>query len=184
MLLDSGLDLFEEKGYVLTTVDDIASGAGTTRTTFYVHFPSKADLMKDLILDLNESLVASDDPPLAIVVKDGQRAPVRTWIERKVQQWPEIRRCAMAAQAAAGSDSEIALAVNQWFESAIGDIHKGLNLAKRFEPKSRHARATLAFGQLEFLSRRWFDTGWTTLLPERPSVDLLVDSWCWLLLHN
>jgi AcrR family transcriptional regulator len=184
MLLDSGLDLFEEKGYAFTTVDDVASGAGTTRTTFYVHFPSKAELMKALILDLNESLVASDDPPLATVVHVGQRVQVRQWIERKIQQWPEIRRCAMAAQAAAGSDSEIAQAVNQWFESAIGDIHQGLNLANRFEPKSRHARATLAFGQLEFLSRRWFDTGWNALLPEGPSIDLLVDSWCWILIDH
>jgi AcrR family transcriptional regulator len=182
--LDSGLEFFEAKGYALTTVDDIATGAGTTRTTFYVHFASKAELMKALIGDLNESLVASDDPPLATVVHSGQRAPVKAWIERKVQQWPDIKRCAMAAQAAAGSDDEIASAVNQWFESAIGDIHEGLNLANRFDPESRHARATLAFGQLEFLSRRWFDTGWNALLPEQASVDLLVDSWCWLLTNN
>jgi AcrR family transcriptional regulator len=34
LLLDTGLELFESKGYAATTIDDIAAGAGTTRTTF------------------------------------------------------------------------------------------------------------------------------------------------------
>jgi AcrR family transcriptional regulator len=181
LLLESGLDVFESKGYASTTVDDIASGAGTTRTTFYLHFPSKAELMKSLIVELDKLLVSSDDPPLTGVVASGQRAQIRAWLERKVDQWPEIKRCASAAQAAAASDNEISLAVNRWFEGVIADIHTGLDLANRFDPASRHVRGTLAFGQLEFLSRRWFDVGWTESLQRDSSVDLLVDSWCWLL---
>ena len=42
LLLKEGLGLFEAKGYGATTIDDIAAAAGTTRTTFYMHFPSKA----------------------------------------------------------------------------------------------------------------------------------------------
>ncbi|MFD0474935.1 TetR family transcriptional regulator [Nonomuraea thailandensis] len=34
LLLDSGVELFVSKGYAATTVDDIASAAGTTRVTF------------------------------------------------------------------------------------------------------------------------------------------------------
>jgi AcrR family transcriptional regulator len=180
-LLESGLNVFESKGYASTTVDDIASGAGTTRTTFYLHFPSKAELMKSLIADLDELLVSSDDPPLAGVVASGQRAQISAWIERKVDQWPEIRRCASAAHHAAASDAEISVAVNRWFEGVIEDIRAGLDLADRFEAASRHVRGTLAFGQLEFLSRRWFDTGWTESMQRDLSVTLLIDSWCWLL---
>jgi AcrR family transcriptional regulator len=181
LLLESGLDVFESKGYASTTVDDIASGAGTTRTTFYLHFPSKAELMKSLIVELDKLLVSSDDPPLTGVVASGQREQIRAWVERKVDQWPEIKRCASAAQAAAASDTEISIAVNRWFEGVIADIHTGLDLANRFDPASRHVRGTLAFGQLEFLSRRWFDTNWTESLPRDASVRILVDSWCWLL---
>jgi AcrR family transcriptional regulator len=181
LLLESGLDVFESKGYASTTVDDIASGAGTTRTTFYLHFPSKAELMKSLIADLDELLVSSDDPPLSGVVASGQPAQIHAWIERKVNQWPEIKRCASAAHHAAASDADISVAVDRWFEGVIADIHAGLDLADRFEPASRHVRGTLAFGQLEFLSRRWFDTNWTESMPRDASVRLLVDSWCWLL---
>lgn len=173
--------MFESKGYASTTVDDIASGAGTTRTTFYLHFPSKSELMRSLIVDLDKLLVSSDDPPLSGVVASGQPAQIRAWIERKVNQWPEIKRCASAALAAAASDPEISVAVNRWFEGVIADIHTGLDVADRFEPATRHVRGTLAFGQLEFLSRRWFDTDWTASMPRDASVHLLVDSWCWLL---
>ena len=33
------------------TIDEIAASAGTTRTTFYLHFPSKAQLIQALIED-------------------------------------------------------------------------------------------------------------------------------------
>jgi hypothetical protein len=85
---------------------------------------------------------------------------------------------AISASLAAAARAE---AEKQWFESAINDIHEGLNMANRFTAESRHARAVLAFGQLELLSRRWFDTGWTALIPQEISIDLLVDNWCWLL---
>ena len=52
-LLDTALDLFETKGYAATTIDDIAAAAGTTRVTFYAHFPSRRAIMAALIDRLN-----------------------------------------------------------------------------------------------------------------------------------
>ena len=49
MILDAGLELFSTKGYLATTVEDIAGAVGTTRVTFYAHFPSKSELMKALM---------------------------------------------------------------------------------------------------------------------------------------
>ena len=49
LLLDAALDLFVELGYAATTVDLIANRAGTTRVTFYAHFPSRSELMRTLI---------------------------------------------------------------------------------------------------------------------------------------
>ena len=181
LLLDSGLDTFEAKGYAAATIDDIASGAGTTRTTFYQHFPSKTDLMRALIGDLNQQLVTVDKPPLAEVVASGDRDLLRAWLVRKVDQWPALGRGISAAHNAAACDRDIADTVDQWFEDAISDIHAGLDIAHRFPSATRHIRATLAFGQLEFLSRRWFSDGWTAALTRKTSIDMLVDSWCHLL---
>jgi AcrR family transcriptional regulator len=63
LLLDRGLALFHEKGCATTTVDEIAAAAGTTRTTFYLHFPSKSQLMRALITEVGAILTGADDPP-------------------------------------------------------------------------------------------------------------------------
>ena len=65
--------------------------------------------------------------------------------------------------------------VTQWFESAIGDIQAGLDRAGPCDTSSRRIRAVLAFGQLEFFSRRWFRVGWDD--DRDATVELLTDSW-------
>jgi len=56
LLLDTALEMFQAKGYASTTIDDIAAAAGTTRATFYAHFPSRLELMKAILGELNEHL--------------------------------------------------------------------------------------------------------------------------------
>ena len=181
LLLREGLGLFESKGYAATTVDDIAAAAGTTRQTFYQHFPSKAALMKELITAVNEILISQDDPRLSVVVESGDRDRIHAWIGTKIDQWPEIKPYIMAAHEAAAQDAEIQEAIDAWFESAIGDIHTGLDEAGRFEPSSRRVRGTLAFGQLEFASRRWMRHGWDVDRDETHA--MLTESWMHLLTH-
>jgi AcrR family transcriptional regulator len=179
LLLARGLALFEGKGYGATTIDDIAAAAGTTRTTFYMHFSSKAQLLKELLVVVNDILIAADDPPLAAVVASGEPAQIRSWLSRKIDQWPEIRPYVTAAHEAAASDPDIQDAVDQWFESAIADIAAGLDRAGRFEPSTRRIRGVLAFGQLEFSSRRWMRHGWDVGRDEE--LALMTESWCALL---
>lgn len=179
LLLKEGLSLFEAKGYAATTIDDIAAGAGTTRTTFYMNFPSKAHLMQALITDVNELLTAPDDPPLTAVIAAGERSMIETWLRRKADQWPEIRPYVTAAHEAAAQDPDIKDAVAAWFDGAIADIEHGLDKADRFEPASRRIRGVLAFSQLEFLSRRWIQHGWD--VDREQALGLLTDSWCSLL---
>ncbi len=38
LFLAKALELFGTKGYAATTIDDLATAAGSTRTTFYLHF--------------------------------------------------------------------------------------------------------------------------------------------------
>lgn len=82
LLLDKGLEPFGTKGYAATTIDDIAVAAGSTRATFHLHFPSKADLVRSLVADTNEMLTGSDVPPLPWVVQSGDREHIRTWLAR------------------------------------------------------------------------------------------------------
>ncbi|WP_427005361.1 TetR/AcrR family transcriptional regulator [Pseudarthrobacter sp. H2] len=179
LLLEKALELFEAKGYAATTVDDIAAGVGTTRATFYAHFPSKARLMQSLVARSNEMLTAADVPPLQSVVESGDRGQIRAWLERKFAQWAEIRPYVTAAHQAAASEPEIQAALDEWFDGAIDEMQAGLDRAGRFEPSSRRVRCSLAFGDLEFFSRRWMRLGWT--VDRDISLELMVDTWCFLL---
>jgi AcrR family transcriptional regulator len=179
LLLERALELFEEKGYAATTVDDIAVAVGTTRATFYAHFPSKGQLMQSLLERSNLMLTEADVPPLKTVVESGERTQIRLWLSRKFDQWAEIRPYVTAAHQAAASEPEIQAALDRWFDDAIGNMQAGLDLADRFEPSSRRVRCTLAFGELEFFSRRWMRLGWT--VDREVSLDLMVDNWCFLL---
>lgn len=86
----------------------------------------------------------------------------------------------MAHQAAA-AEADIQATVDQWFDTAIDDMQKGLDDAGRFDPASRRIRCALAFGELEFFSRRWMRLGW--VVDRDTSLELMTDSWCHLLIE-
>jgi AcrR family transcriptional regulator len=182
LLLAKGLELFQTKGYWATTVDDIAAGAGTTRTTFYLHFPSKTELMTELIAQVDEILTRADDPALSTVVELGRRDPMREWIGRKFEQWETTRPYLTVAYQAAPLEPAIAAVMDKWFEDTTASMEQGLDRAGRFAPESRRVRCVLAFGQLEFLSRRWLRGGWT--VDRDVALETLTDSWTQLLTHE
>lgn len=53
-LLDAALDLFVEKGYTATRVEEVATRAGVSKGTLFLYFPSKEDLFKAVV---RESIV-------------------------------------------------------------------------------------------------------------------------------
>jgi AcrR family transcriptional regulator len=48
-LIEAARVAFETKGYVDTTVDDIAQGAGASRGTFYIYFQGKNEILQALM---------------------------------------------------------------------------------------------------------------------------------------
>ncbi|RZI93264.1 MAG: TetR family transcriptional regulator, partial [Rubrivivax sp.] len=64
-LLDAAEHLFQAKGVSRTSLNDIATAAGTTRGAIYWHFKDKADLfnamMERVTLPLEESAKQLDD---------------------------------------------------------------------------------------------------------------------------
>src|SRR5439155_21837138 len=45
LLLEAAQDVFGQRGYGATTIDDIVKVAGASRATFYLHFAGKAEVM-------------------------------------------------------------------------------------------------------------------------------------------
>jgi AcrR family transcriptional regulator len=48
-LLDAALDLFVEKGFAATRVDEVAARAGVSKGTLFLYFPSKEELFKAVV---------------------------------------------------------------------------------------------------------------------------------------
>ena len=57
-LSKAAIQLFLEKGFEATTVDEIVAPLGVSRRTFFRHFPTKEDLVFVWYEDLTEGLVA------------------------------------------------------------------------------------------------------------------------------
>jgi len=48
-LLDAALDLFVEKGFAATRVEEVAAHAGVSKGTLFLYFPSKEELFKAVV---------------------------------------------------------------------------------------------------------------------------------------
>jgi AcrR family transcriptional regulator len=188
LLLSTALELFESKGYAGTTVDDIAAAAGTTRVTFYAYFPSRSDLMRELIGELNSILHRISSPEhgstandLVAAVRDGSREAIGAWLVERSKQWDTIRPYTVAAFEAAAVDPELRTLVDRWIEEVASDVEDGLTEAGRFDPATRHMRGVLAFAQLDHVARSWAQGRERADLDRM--IDVLTDSW-WKLLSD
>lgn len=181
LFLAKALDLFVTKGYAATTIDDIATAAGSNRTTFYLHFTSKADVVSQLLMKVDAILTADDDPSLTDVVASGSRELIRAWLDRKFSQWDVIKPYLLTSYQAM-NEPDVVAQTEGWLEGAVADMTAGLDKAKRFPKDRRRIRCVLAFGQLEYLSRRYFAIGWRT--PREIALEELTDSWMNLLVQG
>jgi AcrR family transcriptional regulator len=184
LLLSTALELFGSKGYMATTIDDIAAEAGTTRVTFYAYFPSRSDLVRALIGELNEVLERTDSPgstanTLVAAVRDGRREAIEAWLQTTAKQWDTIRPYMNAAVDAAMSDPELRGLVDRWLDEAISDIHTGLDQADRFPAGDRRLRGVLAMAQLDHVARSWSEG--RPEIERDQMLEVLVESWCHLL---
>jgi AcrR family transcriptional regulator len=79
-LLQSAALVFAERGYVKATIDDIVAGAGASRGTLYLYFPSKGSLILEVMAEGwgagLDTLIAELDP---LTLPD--EATLRSWID-------------------------------------------------------------------------------------------------------
>jgi len=185
-IVERALELFTQKGYAATTIDEIAAAAGTTRVTFYAYYPSRSDLMRDFMARVNAVLDRADGPDhastaaeLVGVVRAGELEGILAWLESRAALWPVFRPYLDVINEAAAVDREVEAVVKEWREEVISDIMRGMQLAGRFSEETHYIRGTLAFTQLDYVSTLWTRR---KLEPNRDhALEVLADSWYHLL---
>ncbi|WP_255770607.1 TetR/AcrR family transcriptional regulator [Pseudarthrobacter sulfonivorans] len=186
VIVERALELFTEKGYAATTIDEVAAAAGTTRATFYAYYPSRSDLMRDFMARVNAVLDRADAPDqgstapeLVDVVREGTLSGILAWLESRAVLWPVFRPYLDILDEAAAGDREVRAMLEQWHEEVITDIVRGMELAGRFAEETRHIRGTLAFTSLDYVATLWTRRKFE---PNREhALDVLADSWYHLL---
>jgi AcrR family transcriptional regulator len=105
-LVEAGIEVFAEKGFAHATIDEVAERAGTTRTTFYLHFRSKTDMVHDLLerTHAHFEAVYNDLTPVAA---DPTYEGVRRCLVRIMDKWKGIADVARAAYEASILDPDI-----------------------------------------------------------------------------
>ena len=89
---DAAIDLFAEKGFDETTVDDIADAAGVSQRTFFRYFESKADLMGKGTADFAAVISqAIDACPRGYAHREVMRAAVLQ-VARQAAAYPRLEK--------------------------------------------------------------------------------------------
>ncbi len=98
-LLEAALDLFVEKGFAATRVEEVAARAGVSKGTLFLYFPSKEDLFKAVVRENVVTPVAQGAAEVAQF--QGSTSELIEWM--MLQWW---RRYG-ATKAAAATDVKI-----------------------------------------------------------------------------
>jgi AcrR family transcriptional regulator len=186
VIVERALELFTEKGYAATTIDEIAAAAGTTRVTFYAYYPTRGDLMRDFMARVNAVLDRAAGPErgstaaeLVDVVRAGELAGILAWLESRAALWPVFRPYLDVLEEAAAIDREVRALVEGWHEEVISDLVRGMELAGRFPAETHHIRGTLAFTSLDYVATLWTRRKFE---PNREhALEVLADNWYHLL---
>jgi AcrR family transcriptional regulator len=110
LIMQAGEQVFADRGYVAARVEDIATAAGTNRTTFYLHFAGKNDLVRAIFaetkargLKLYERLDEILTRPPAEA-----RSGLREWLAGTLSAWHEHAAIRASLVEASAVDPEIA----------------------------------------------------------------------------
>ena len=134
-LYEASLRIFRRQGVGPTRIDEIASEAGVSRGTFYFHFPSKEDVLLQLLRDSQEHMVddledLDPDSTLPQVLERVAVLMARQW-EDDAALLAQIGMVALKRTAANLADLEeshpVQGALVPWFEAAaergeVGDL--------------------------------------------------------------
>lgn len=150
----AAVELFTEKGFDETTVEDIVEAAGTSRRTFFRHFESKRDLIAQPVVSYGDSLTAAIEASPAAATPAALLRGVVLDVARRTVADPRMRKVmAISAKYPAAREAQ---------QSRIAEVHDRLAaaFARRCKDDLRsHVLAALTLSSLSLTYRVWFTKG-------------------------
>jgi len=161
-LLDAALASFHAKGYMETTLDDVARKAGTTRGAIAWHFGSKAELLNAVI---RERYVRATTRMLAVQAQGGTplqvlRRVLLYWMSY-IEEDPEFRaiheislQTPISAELADGIREKVE-GIRRSVAYFAGLIQRGIDAGEIRPEVNPEVAATIALGMTNGISMIW-----------------------------
>lgn len=187
-LVEAGRTMFEENGFLNTSVELITNAAGASRGTFYLHFNSTAEVLVEAVTQahIDRVLELFDDlASLESLTPDS----LQSWICDYIALYEEtklIMRAFLQGQSRGGQD--VLNTADEVLESFLTAIVTKISLMRekrgfKPDPAEDKMRALLMWAQLERLCYYWFIRGQETIDRKRAAA-LISDSWMALLIDS
>ncbi len=136
-LRDAALAIFRSDGFASSKIDDIARKVGVSRGTFYFHFPTKEDVLLELLREAEANVARAVEalPPSAPVKKALEAMCVefaRQW-EPERDLFPEVGSVALR-RAAATLRADTVSPVHRALAAALRSAIDRRELTRHFAP--------------------------------------------------
>lgn len=184
-LIEAGQEVFEENGFLNTSVEMITNAAGASRGTFYLHFNSTAEVLVEAVTQAHIDRVLTLFDELGAMETLSPEA-LQNWICDYIALYEDtklIMRAFLQGQSRGGQD--VLDTADEVLEGFLNAIVSKISLLRkksghRANRKEDKMRALLMWAQLERLCYYWFIRGQETIDRKR-AAKLVSDSWLALL---
>lgn len=177
-LLAAAGQLFSEKGYAATTIDDIVEVAGASRGTYYLYFKNKGEIVTELTEEYRAATEALL-PELA-GLEDPSREHLRSWLSKYIGLVSSYQVTIRASIQAEGGAPEMRAANDQRMVAFRDHLAQWMTDVRRrqdlsVDPKAIKVRTTALMLQLERICYFWLIRGWK--VDRATTLDVLADIW-------
>jgi AcrR family transcriptional regulator len=173
-LVAAAIERFSARGYAATTVDDIAIAAGATRATFYLHFKSKADLVRELMVRQQAELEPLWEP-LKQMSPRPSRAVIRRWLEADVAAWETTRERTVVVLQAVAAEPDLSGTMAEWDVRELDLLTEAISHMGWRDEADARLHAILLFAQLQRIFAYWSLRD--EVLDREQVIDALTESW-------
>ncbi|ALI25865.1 Transcriptional regulator, TetR family [Mycolicibacterium fortuitum] len=165
----AALEAFAERGYVAVTIDDIVRRAGIGRATFYLHFDSKAAVLREL-RNTRMTVWSQQDAPRG---GPSGRPSIRTFFEKVVDFYTSAPELYMALHQARAVDPEFAAAHRATMEANVDDWIRNDAMPGATEAQLRLAIAMM-YTMVDSFMHLWLVGGWP--LDREAAIEAMTDA--------
>lgn len=152
-LAAAAAQVFDREGYVNARIEDIVAEAGASRATFYLHFNSKAEVIRELMLPLVEDAA----PYYAKLpeLEDPSWQDIRDWLDHLMDHWKDNRAEISAVQQGVIVEPELAADFVAAVRNTVEVLTPWLAESAGIDRELANLRATLWLFEIERVGFFW-----------------------------